>query len=226
MLLNRAAAIKSFLALEDLRRIRVAGLSHAFLWLMGALGILITRGRCQTRPPVHVWPSSLQRFKSLDPTINLPNEIIFKERTGIAVDLARLEGKYVAVAFVAPIRLAEVSHAMGYDASKELVWAIGQRLKEALRDNDTVAQVENSGIKILLGSLADPSDAQLVARKMFDAFAIPFNINEDYYYVGVNIGLSVYPIDARDATDLMSHANEALKQSQQDGRPSFEIYRL
>jgi diguanylate cyclase (GGDEF)-like protein len=221
-LVAKASSIKSMLVLEDTRHIRAATLSHAFLWLTGMLGIIIVRRRSPGRPVAPVWPSSLQRLASSAATTNLPNEIVFKDRVSIAVELAKMEGKCVAVAYLEPLRFPEVSNSMGHDASKKLLWAIGQRLREALRDNDTVAQVDQSQFRVLLPSMAEPSAIHVVARKMFNVFAEPFNIDE-YYYVMASIGISVYPTDAKDAAELMAHASAALHKGQQE-RSSYEIY--
>ena len=70
---------------------------------------------------------------------------------------------------------------------------IGPRLRESLREVDTVARFGGDQFAVLLGNLTIPSHATLVAESLVSALQQPFEINGVPVDVGCALGNRASP---------------------------------
>jgi predicted signal transduction protein with EAL and GGDEF domain len=66
--------------------------------------------------------------------------------------------------------------------------------------------------------------AGIVARSLIEQLTEPFTIEQTPVFIGVSIGISLYPDDARDATELIQHADAALYLAKQEGRNTYRFH--
>ena len=99
-----------------------------------------------------------------------------------------------------------------------------RRIQALLRKGDTVARLGGDEFVILLDRLDRAEDASLVARKVLSTLRQPFTIANRELYIGVSIGISIFPQDGEDSDKLVRNADIAMYRAKQLGKNLFQFY--
>ena len=79
-----------------------------------------------------------------------------------------------------------------------------------MRSSDTVTRLGGDEFTIILPSLDDPARISLAAQRILDALAKPFQLNDEEAIVTNSIGITVFPDDASEASDLLRNSDAAM----------------
>ncbi len=96
--------------------------------------------------------------------------------------------------------------------------AVSQRLQEALPDSNALARIGGDEFNLILERGPRVRGIDRLAQHVIDALNEPFLIDGERVYIGVSIGIALYPADGRDIETLQSNADAALTQAKQQGR--------
>lgn len=121
----------------------------------------------------------------------------------------RRTGAQVALLWVELEPLVGPGAAQGWELDDELLRAAGQRLQHRVRGTDEVVQVARLGFAVLLQA-ASTSEAELVERRLKQALTGAYGLGERRTYLGVGLGVAVFPESARNGTDLAEAARRDL----------------
>jgi two-component system cell cycle response regulator len=87
---------------------------------------------------------------------------------------------------------------------------VTSRLIDASRREDTVARLGGDEFMIVLGNVADLTDAQRPASKLVARLSEPYHINDLTLNLSASIGIAIYPDDADTVAALIGAADDAL----------------
>ena len=88
---------------------------------------------------------------------------------------------------------------------------VAQRLQSVLRDTDTLARLGGDEFAVLLPDVRDGrKTADKIAKKIMHCFGAPFKYDDNELYLGMGIGVALYPEHGEDAAILMSRADVAM----------------
>jgi diguanylate cyclase (GGDEF)-like protein/PAS domain S-box-containing protein len=167
----------------------------------------------------------LRYLANYDTLTGLPNRTLLSERLGHAVIRARRGGRKVAVLFLDLDRFKHVNDSMGHAAGDRMLKAAGSRLRDNVRDGDTVARIGGDEFTVILEELADAGEAERVAQKLISAFEKPLELNDGQdVVISPSIGISLYPDHAQTPTDLLKFADTAMYQAKDRGRKTYMVY--
>jgi len=105
----------------------------------------------------------------------------------------------------------------GFDAGGNLLKAVAQRIKESLRPTDTLAKLPEDTFILVLSGLRQPDDAQVVVKKVLNAFFQPFRVGEQDVHLTVSIGFALFPTDGKDSETLLKNAELAMFRAKELG---------
>ncbi|WP_440225173.1 EAL domain-containing protein [Dokdonella sp. MW10] len=167
----------------------------------------------------------LRYLANYDTLTGLPNRTLLFERLGHAVVRARRGARKVAVLFLDLDRFKHVNDSMGHAAGDRMLKAAGSRLRDHVRDGDTVARIGGDEFNIVLEELTDAIEAERVAQKIITAFEAPLELDDGQEVViSPSIGISLYPDHAQTPTDLLKFADTAMYQAKEHGRKTYKVY--
>ena len=166
-----------------------------------------------------------------DKLTGLPNLAMFEEHLGVALARAERQDMGVAVLYVDFDKFKLVNDTLGHGAGDQLLRDMVDRLQEATRATDLVARLGGDEFLILLADLEGPPPAghglvlaELVASRIHESLQRPFQLGDTEFYISASIGISVYPLDARDAHSLVMHADQAMYRSKKTGAGGYVVF--
>ena len=159
-----------------------------------------------------------------DPLTGLPNRALFNERLGEILKHAQRSGEIVAVAFLDIDRFKAINDSLGHAMGDALLVQLGERLRSAVREEDTIARMGGDEFIMILRGLRRVHDATIPARKIMASLEAPMHIDGHDLRVTASLGISLYPADAEDRDTLLRHADMALYWAKSQGRNTFRLY--
>ena len=159
-----------------------------------------------------------------DPLTRLPNRVLLRERLSHALDLARRQGRQVAVIMLDMDRFKYVNESLGHTVGDRFLQAVARRLESHIRGEDTLARVGGDEFVILIEELGAAGDALTVVRKVAQEFGRPFNIDGRELHVTGSIGVSLFPADGGSVETLLKNADAALYHAKKLGGTAYHFY--
>ena len=159
-----------------------------------------------------------------DPLTGLPNRVLLKERLVVALESVKREKSQVAVLCLDLDHFKDINDTLGHSAGDLLLQQLAHRLQDLTRGMDTVARLGGDEFAIVQVALAQPDDAELLARRLLDASKDPFIVEGSELYIGLSIGIAISPDDGVTQDGLLKHADLALYRAKQAGRGTYRFF--
>lgn len=159
-----------------------------------------------------------------DQLTSLPNRTLFHDRLGQAMVQAKRHGQSMAVMFLDLDRFKVVNDTLGHQVGDALLQAVAQRLKACLREGDTLSRIGGDEFMLLLPQIRNRDNVIFIAEKILSALKTPFNIDTHEIFIGVSIGIALYPEDGDNREALIKHADIAMYHAKDHGRNNFKFF--
>lgn len=166
----------------------------------------------------------LEHLAHHDILTDLPNRLLLQVRLAAALEHAHRSPQRLALLFLDLDRFKDVNDSLGHPTGDALLIEVARRLRKRLREEDLLARIGGDEFVVLLEDIESPDHAATVAREVIERLNEPFSIDGQTLFVGASIGISLYPDDAQDATELIQHADAALYQAKQEGRNTYRFH--
>ena len=125
---------------------------------------------------------------------------------------------HLEVALEPKVHLRAVDHGARRNLRGEAKGVVA-RLREQVRDSDTVARLRGDEFVVILNSINTPQDAAVVAEKIIAAIAASFRLGDrpGEVKISTSIGIAVYPGDSLDRETLIKCADAAMYRAKTHG---------
>ncbi|MHB8258528.1 MAG: sensor domain-containing protein [Acidiferrobacterales bacterium] len=166
----------------------------------------------------------LHQLAHYDPLTGLPNRMLLQDRLKQAMaEATRLE-RLVAVMFLDLDRFKTINDTLGHEIGDALLGSVAERLAGCLRPGDTVSRLGGDEFTIILANVAHVDDVAHMAQKILDRFLSPFRIAGHDLFVSSSVGITLYPLDEKDTTNLLRDADIAMYRAKELGGNTFQFY--
>jgi diguanylate cyclase (GGDEF)-like protein/PAS domain S-box-containing protein len=156
---------------------------------------------------------------------DLPNRALFLDVLNHSVSLAKRNKRKAAVLFLDLDGFKKINDALGHDAGDLLLKEVAKRLKETMRDSDSVARVGGDEFVLVLDNIESENNALQVANKIIASLAYPFDLNGRPCHIGGSIGISMFPDNSKLPEKLIQQADEAMYLAKQSGKNTCRTHR-
>ena len=139
------------------------------------------------------------------------------EKAEAALSWARREEASLAV-FLIDLNLFQgVNDSFGRGVGEEVLQAVADRLKSAIRSEDTLARLGGDEFVILQVGLTQPGGARALAARLMQSLAEPYDVEDLRVPCGASIGVAVSPTDGEEWETLLARADSARRRAKAEG---------
>ena len=211
---------------------RVLHKDGTFRWML-CRGLAVQNGSGKTLRMVG-WQTDITEGKVSDPLTGLPNRLLFADRLGRLIKLAKRRKDYwFAVLFLDLDGFKMINDSLGHLVGDQLLVAVASRLEKCLRATDTVARLGEGFIvarmggdefTVLLEDLKDPGDAKLAAERLMKSVTAPFMLGGREVFTSMSIGIALSNPGYEQAEDILRDADTAMYRAKSRGKARYEIF--
>ena len=164
-----------------------------------------------------------------DALTKLPNRRLFLDRLRTALLASSRHHDYGAVLFIDMDRFKALNDSLGHDYGDLMLVEVGLRIKACVREMDTVARYGGDEFVVLIDGLSNDRDevtlrVSLIAEKIREALALPYNLKGHAHHSSPSIGISLYHGNEESLEMLIEHADMAMYQVKKTGRNAVRFF--
>ena len=158
---------------------------------------------------------------NFDGLTNLPNRRMFQDRLEIELKKCQRTQLPLALLFLDLDHFKEINDTLGHGSGDLLLKEAGRRISHNVRESDTVARLGGDEFTIILSELEELHVIESIADKIIHALNRPFELSNRQIYVSASIGITLFPNDADNVSDLLKNADQAMYLAKELGRNRF-----
>ncbi|MEZ0115662.1 diguanylate cyclase (GGDEF)-like protein/PAS domain S-box-containing protein [Catenulispora sp. EB89] len=152
-----------------------------------------------------------------DPLTGLANRTLLVSRIREAIELGGADPDRLAVLFLDLDRFKLVNDSLGHAAGDELLAAVADRLRRAVRRGDLVARFGGDEFVVLCENVAGQTEAGAIAQRVIDCLIPPFDCAGKAMHVRTSIGIALAHGPDTTVDELLRDADAAMYQAKSDG---------
>ncbi|MFB9888130.1 ABC transporter substrate binding protein [Balneatrix alpica] len=163
---------------------------------------------------------SMEQLAFYDVLTGLANRVLFREQ----LQSALTQGEPFALFYIDLDNFKRVNDTLGHDAGDQLLVTVSHRLQGCLREQDQLARIGGDEFTLLMPGVSDLEQPKRLAERMLDALYPPIMLGGQEVQISCSIGITLYPMDGQQATELMKNADLAMYKAKERGRNTFDYY--
>ncbi|MCI4625401.1 MAG: EAL domain-containing protein [Candidatus Magnetoovum sp. WYHC-5] len=157
---------------------------------------------------------------------DLPNKTVLYDRLSYTLGHARTFNQMFAIMCVNLDDFKHVNDTFGHDMGDLLLKKVATKLSAQVREFDLVSHLGGDEFVILVPMITSHREVARIADRIIGNFTTPFYLEENECFVGVSIGICMYPADGDDVDALLKNAGIALHQAKDMGRSSYRFFSI
>ncbi|CAD5376291.1 EAL domain-containing protein [Pseudomonas sp. OF001] len=174
--------------------------------------------------PLKNHQAELDRAAHYDPLTGLPNRRLLGDRLEQAIARAARSGKTLAVCQFDLDDFRQINERHGHAAGDQLLRAVADNLKAALRADDTLAHLGGDSFALLLTDIDAAQGCPALLDRVQAAIATPLTVAGSQLHATASIGVSLYPEDNADGDTLLRHADQAMFLAKEAGKNRYHLF--
>ena len=175
------------------------------------------------------WEDQLYKMAHYDALTSLPNRTLFKDRLKQEIIRAQRSGKNFGILFLDLDLFKSINDSLGHAAGDKLLKIVADRLKETLRNADSIARLGGDEFTIMVTDLISDYQKNIgyltrLSEKIIEVIQQPMEIDGREINATCSIGVTVFPVDADNDEDLLRNADSAMYYAKSQGRRNYQFY--
>ena len=159
----------------------------------------------------------------------LPNRKSMIERLQEELARAQRHGYLDAFLFLDLDGFKKINDNYGHHIGDKILVEVAKRLKETVRSDDYIARISGDEFCVILLNLDKNESkaaqtAKIVAEKIIEAISKVFLIEEHKLYLGVSIGIKLFPDGIKDAYEIINSADAAMYKAKESGKNRYVFF--
>ncbi len=167
----------------------------------------------------------LEHIAHFDALTGLPNRVLLSDRLHQSLSQTERRKQILAVVFMDLDGFKAINDAHGHQVGDQLLVTVSMRLKNALRDGDTIARLGGDEFVAVLCDLNSMESCAPMLARLLDAASQPVQIQNTTLGVSASIGVTFYPqAEYIDSDQLLRQADQAMYQAKLAGKNRYHIF--
>ncbi|MFZ5482871.1 MAG: sensor domain-containing protein [Pseudomonadota bacterium] len=167
----------------------------------------------------------LEYIAHYDMLTQLPNRVLLADRLNQAMAQSRRRQLKLAVTYVDLDGFKAINDHHGHAAGDQVLRTVSGRMKQILRDGDTLARLGGDEFVAVLLDLPDASSSVPLLIRLLEAVAQPLTVDDQHLQVSASVGVTFYPQPEEvDADQLLRQADQAMYQAKLAGKNRYHLF--
>ena len=176
-----------------------------------------------TRQKEHEY--QLEHMAHYDVLTSLPNRILLADRLHQSMVQALRRKQRLAVCYLDLDGFKAVNDRNGHETGDQLLVVVANRMKECLREGDTLARIGGDEFVAVLLDLKEDDAGLVILDRLLAASAQPLAIGDLVLQVSASLGVTFFPQeDDVSADSLLRQADHAMYQAKQSGKNRYQVF--
>jgi diguanylate cyclase (GGDEF)-like protein/PAS domain S-box-containing protein len=159
-----------------------------------------------------------------DNLTGLPNKTLFTDRLNLSITQALRDKGKIALFYLDLDQFKQINDSLGHYAGDKLLNSIGIRLRNSLRESDTVARLSGDEFAVIVSGITSKTHAETVAQKIQHCFKFPLTVDSRELQLSVSIGICLFPEHAKDSEAMLRRADCAMYSAKEKGKSCYSFY--
>ncbi len=169
--------------------------------------------------------NELDQMAHYDALTSLPNRVLLADRLRQGMAQAKRRSQPLAVAFLDLDGFKAINDDYGHEAGDQLLIIVADRMKQTLREGDTLARLGGDEFVAVLLDLANEIAGERMLNRLLAAAAQPVQFGDIILQVSASLGVTFYPqAEDIDADQLLRQADQAMYQAKQAGKNRYHLF--
>ena len=169
--------------------------------------------------------NELEHIAHYDALTSLPNRLLLADRLYQAIAQTRRRGEQLAVIYIDLDGFKSVNDNYGHEAGDQVLISVAQRMKQALRDGDTLARIGGDEFVALLLDIGTIEASIPILNRILTGVSQPVHFNQNNLQISASLGVTFYSSTDDINTDQLLHqADLAMYQAKLAGKNSYHFF--
>ena len=166
---------------------------------------------------------SLYQQAHFDALTGLINRRAFEDK--LRERLARCQrGEFGVLLFLDLDGFKKVNDTEGHEAGDRLLVTIGDRLRNALRPEDTVARLGGDEFAVIVPDCKDEKSVSPLCERILSSLTKPVVVDRMEHRIGASIGVALYPGDGQQIDEIVMKADSAMYRAKEAGGSHYAFF--
>ena len=154
----------------------------------------------------------------------LPNRVLWQDRITQALALARRQNEMLAVLTVDIDDFKNINYTFGHSEGDRLLVEVASRMKNTMRDVDTVARFGGDEFIVLIPDIDSESQVEVVADRLLASLRRPLALGSGTIETACSLGIALYPAHGTTLEALMVNSDRALYAAKKRGKSCYAFF--
>jgi diguanylate cyclase (GGDEF)-like protein/PAS domain S-box-containing protein len=167
----------------------------------------------------------LEHIAHYDALTGLPNRVLLADRLHQAMAHAQRNVQSLAVVFLDLDGFKAINDNHGHNMGDHLLLMLANRMKQTLREIDTLSRLGGDEFVAVLLNLADIEACAPMLQRLLEAASEPVKVDNALLQVSASLGVTFYPQTGDvDADQLLRQADQAMYQAKLAGKNRYHLF--
>lgn len=159
-----------------------------------------------------------------DPLTNLPNRNMLYDRLDNIISDTTSNPHNFAMLCLDLDNFKEVNDSLGHPTGDQLLIQVGERITNNINDNDIAGRLGGDEFCVLIDCTEDTDNVEKVAQNILSEISKPFHVYSHKIFISISIGISFFPRDASNVSNLFNHADQAMYAAKKKGKNCIGLF--
>ncbi len=166
----------------------------------------------------------LEQMAHYDALTGIPNRVLLADRLQQAIAQSRRHQRGLALVYLDIDGFKEVNDVHGHETGDQLLVSLAQRLRDTLREGDTLARLGGDEFVAVLTDIDTSSECESILSRMLQAAAMPITVRQHTLQLSASLGVALFPQDGSDPDTLLRHGDQAMYHAKQAGKNRYHLF--
>ena len=159
-----------------------------------------------------------------DSLTGLPNRAYLNKKIIHVKEISQKNDERFAILFLDLDHFKNINDTLGHDVGDLLLIKVSNILKNNISEDSLISRIGGDEFIIVISGFKDENILLPTITNLLKEFRKTINIKGYELTLSVSIGISIYPDDSTEISELMKYADIAMYKSKGDGRDNFNFF--